>query len=386
MGDIAVDPFGLRSLDLAELTARSGAKWHRVQPRLAAWVADMDFPVAPVIRDALAAAVNGDLGYPDWPYLGRSPLPEITVERMHARFGWEPDIDRLHELSDVMQAVQLAVHHLTEPGDGVVLHTPAYHPFLQTLETTGRRLVAVPSPFDHDELDARLAHEPARLMILCNPHNPTGHVFTRPELTQIADIAARHDIVVVADEVHADLVHAPNVHVAFETVGPDVSARSITVTSPSKAFNVAGLRWAILHAGHAPMHDVMRSMPRHYFGAPNILSTTAAAAAWTQSDDWLAAVKEVLDENRQALVGLLATHLPGVRYCVPEATYLAWLDCRELGLGDDPAAAFRSAGVELSPGPQFGPGGVGHARLNFATSPSVLEKIVATMGLVSGGS
>ena len=119
----------------------------------------------------------------------------------------------------------MAVHHLTEPGDGVVLHTPAYHPFLDTIESMQRRIVRVPSPFDHDALDAALAREPARLMILCHPHNPTGHVFTRPELERIAEIAARHDLVVVSDEIHADLVHAPHGHVPFESLGPDVAAQ-----------------------------------------------------------------------------------------------------------------------------------------------------------------
>ena len=383
MGASPDDPFGLRSLDLDELRARPGAKWHRFHPRIAAWVADMDFPVAPAIREALVRTVTGDLGYPDWPYLRNTPMRPITVARMQRRFGWEPQTERLHELSDVMQGVHLAVQHLSAPGDGVVVHTPAYYPFLDTLKVTGRRLVAVPSPFDHDELDDRLSTESARLMILSNPHNPTGHVFTRAELERIAEVAARHHLVVVADEVHADLVHDPHVHVPFESLGREVSARTVTLTSPSKAYNLAGLRWAIMHAGHEPLHDLVLSMPRHYFGTPNVVSTAAAAAAWTQSDDWQAAVRQVLDENRQALVGLLAMHLPGVRYEPPDATYLAWLDCRGLGLGDDPAEAFRWVGVELSPGPQFGPGGAGHARLNFATSPAILEQIVSSMGLAA---
>ena len=135
------------------------------------------------------------MGYPIWGgKRGASPAVIAFVERMTSRYGWPPQPARLYELSDVVQGVRVAVHHLTKPGDGVVLHTPAYHPFLDTIESMQRRIVRVPAPFDHDALDAALAREPARLMILCHPHNPTGHVFTRPELERIAEIAARHDL------------------------------------------------------------------------------------------------------------------------------------------------------------------------------------------------
>jgi cystathionine beta-lyase len=216
-------------------------------------------------------------------------------------------------------------------------------------------------------------------MILCHPHNPTGHVFARPELEHVAEIAARHDLVVISDEVHADLVHAPHGHVPFESLGPDVAARTITVTSASKAFNLAGLRWAIVHAGYPAMRSVLDALPAHYLGAANVMAVEATATAWTAGDAWLDAVLDVLDENRHALCDLLATHLPGVRYTPPEATYLAWLDCRDLGLGDDPTATFRERGVAVSPGPQFGIEGSGFARLNFATSPAILAQTVAAM-------
>jgi cystathionine beta-lyase len=151
------------------------------------------------------------------------------------------------------------------------------------------------------------------------------------------------------------------------------------VTSASKAFNLAGMRWAILHAGSAELHAALRSLPPHYLGAPNVMGVAATEAAWEHGDEWQAAVRGQLDANRQHLVDLLADHLPEVGYAVPDATYLAWLDCRQLGLGDDPAEVFRQRGVELSAGPRFGPAGAGFARLNFATGPSVLERIVAAM-------
>jgi cystathionine beta-lyase len=374
------DPFGLRSLDLDAVRARPGAKWQHHPARYAAWVADMDFPIAPAIRERLVEIAERDVGYPAWG--GRravSPARHAFAARMTERFGWAPHLEWSYELSDVVQGVRIAVHHLTGPGDGIVLHTPAYHPFLETIDWGRRRIVRVPFPFDHDALDATLRRERARMLILCHPHNPTGHVFTRAELEQLAEIAGRHDLVVVSDEVHADLVHPPHEHVPFESLGPDVAARTITVTSASKAFNLAGLRWAVMHAGCAAVRDAIGSLPDHYLGAPNVMAVEATAVAWTTCDDWLGAVRAVLDENRHTLGDLLQAHLPSVRYAPPDATYLAWIDCKALGFGDDPAATFRERGVELSPGPQFGVEGNGFVRLNFATSPAILGATVAAM-------
>ncbi len=182
-GPAGADPFGLDDLDVADLKARPGTKWSRAGGRLAAWVADMDFPIAPAVRDRLIELARTDVGYPDWPAIGRSALPERFAERMATRFGWAPAVDRLHEIGDVMQGVSVAIHHLTRPGDGIVLHMPAYHPFLETIAAAGRRIVPVPAElvggawrFDHDELAARLrerGRDAARLLLLCHPHNPT---------------------------------------------------------------------------------------------------------------------------------------------------------------------------------------------------------------------
>lgn len=378
------DPFGLRSLRVDALRAKRGAKW-QVQPAAySAWVADMDFPVAPQIRRALREVVDRDeLGYPNWggPY-ARSPAARLFAPRMAERYGWEPRGDRVHDLVDVLQGVRAAVHHLSAPGDGIVLHLPAYHPFLHTIDDLDRRLVPVTwreGGFDYDALEASLTAQAARLWILCHPHNPLGHVFERPELERIAALAARHDLIVISDEIHADLTMPGHAHVPFESLGGDVSARTITITSASKAFNLAGLRWAVLHAGADAMHDALRSLPGHYLGAPNLMAVVAAVAAWTEGEPWLQAVVGVLDDNRHALSTLLDEHLPGARYRPPAATYLAWVDCRELGLGDDPAATFSARGVELSPGLQFGPPGAGHVRINLATSPAILAELVAAM-------
>ncbi len=379
------DPFGLRSLDIEALRDKRGAKWQTRPARFAAWVADMDYPVAPPITAALQRILDRDeYGYPAWGMPGDlSPAAELFVPRMRDRFGWSPDPSRVHDLVDVIQGVRAVIHHRSEPGDGIVLHLPAYHPFLDTISEAERRLVPVmPGDghhFDYEALERRLDADGARVWILCHPHNPLGHVFGRDELERIAGIAERHDLTVISDEIHADLTMPGHVHVPFASLGDAVSARTVTVTSTSKAFNLAGLRWAVLHAGCDRTQAALTALPGHYLGAPNLMAVTAAVAAWTDGGPWLDAVVDLLDENRRALADLLAEHLPGARYRPPDATYLGWVDCRDLDLGDQPHLAFRARGVELSPGAQFGPPGAGHVRINFATSPDILAATVAAM-------
>lgn len=380
------DPFGLRSLDVTALRRRGGAKWQAYPADYAAWVADMDFPVAPAVTEALRALVDrNELGYPNWGGPGvPSPAAGLFPRRMAERYGWDCDPAQVRELVDVMQGVRAAVLHCSRPGDGVVLHLPAYYPFLATVDDMDRRLVPVHydqarREFDYARLEADLARAGAKVWILCHPHNPLGHVFGRAELERIAELAARFDLVVVSDEIHAELTMPEHTHVPFATLGWEVAARTVTVTSSSKAFNLAGLRWAVMHVGHAPLRGALDALPAHYLGAPNIMAVTATVAAWTAGAEWLAAVIGVVDENRRALSDLLASHLPGARYTPPGATYLAWVDCRALGFGDDPAVTFRERGVELSPGPQFGEPGLGHVRINLATSPAVLADLIRAM-------
>jgi len=359
-------------------------KWAAARDGYAAWIADMDFPVAPAIRDALQAVIDGDeFGYPDWGGVEvLSPAGHQFVRRMSDRYGWAPSLDRVHDLANVIQGVRAVIHHLSQPGDGVVLHMPAYYPFLDTLAKMDRRLVPVEwngDGFDYERLDAELARSGARTWILAHPQNPLGHAFDRDELERIAELAARHDLTVIADEVHADLTYAPGRHVPFASLGPEVEARTVTITSASKAFNLAGMRYAVMHMGSDGFRHAIDSLPGHYLGAPNQMGVVATVAAWTGGDAWLDAALTVLDENRHALSDLLAGSFPASRYRPPGATYLAWVDLSGCGLGDDPTAVLKERNVVLSSGLQFGPQGAGHVRLNFATSPAILAETVKAM-------
>lgn len=372
-------------LALDWLHAKPGRKWRQHDPALAAWIADMDFPPADVITRALTSRLaSGDLGYPNWGgKAGRSPAVDAFVAWQSDRHGWTIDPTDVREWSDVVQAIQAVLHVSTSPGDRVIVHTPAYPPFFSALEATGTELLAVPAErrngrweWDHHALDERLAREPARVMLLCNPHNPTGRCFTATELREILDLAERHDLLIIADEIHADLVHAPHAHVP---IGSLDASRVVTLTSASKAFNVAGLHYAVSHIGSTSVARALSAMPERLFGEPGMPGVIAAVAAWTTGEPWLESVRLHLREMRDLTHRLVEEHLPGVTVLRPEATYLAWLDCSATTVADDPALAFARAGVAVNPGRDFGPDSASFVRLNFATSHDVLTRVVTTM-------
>lgn len=369
-------------LDVRALSRRPGAKWSRAEPDvLPAWIAEMDFPPAPAVREALLRCVEGDLGYPSWDgRAAENPLRTAFAERMRARHGWRLDPAHVREFTDINQGLQAVLNVATRPGDGVVLHTPAYPPFLETIASMGRRPHAVPyTPdgdgwtFDADRLDRELREGDSRVLLLINPHNPTGRVLGREELRALARLALRHDLLVVADEVHSDLVHDPHRHIPFASLADEVAARTVTLTSATKSFNVPGVRCAVAHVGAAGVREAL-ARPTHLYGEPGTFGVAATLAAWRHGEDWLARLRQVLARN----AALVRDGLPaGVGYRMPQATFLAWLDCREPGLEPDPYTFFRDkARVLLHDGRAFGPGGEGFVRLNFATSRDILEDIL----------
>lgn len=380
--------FDFESVSLDWLQSKPGAKWKRTPNAIAAWVADMDFAPPPAVVEALQRVVaSGDFGYPDYrENFGGSPATDVFIERCARRYGWHIDQADAMELNDVVQGIQIVLHLCTEPGDRVVVHTPAYPPFLHSVEDDGRVVVPVPaqrshtSPsgwmFDYDALDATLAAAPAKVLLLCHPHNPTGHVFDEAELHVLASLAQRHNLLIISDEIHADLTFAPAVHRPIALFAP---GRTVTIHAASKAFNLAALRFAVMHVDAPEVRRALTSVPAHLFGATNLMGAVASEAAWRDGDEWLAAVVAHLDRQRVLLATLLAEHLPAVGYVPPAATYLAWLDCRPLGFGDDPSATFLERGARLSEGPNFGTEGHGFARLNIATSSNVLREIVRRM-------
>jgi cystathionine beta-lyase len=372
-------------LSESELRARGGGKWRRYPPEvLPAYVADMDFKVAPAVQAALTRFIE----HQDYVYELHSDhdaLCTAFASWMSRRHGWDPDPALAIGVADVVQGIVATVVAYSQPGDGVIAQTPVYPPFLRVIDNTRRRLVEnrlrrdPGERFTVDFDGLREGAAESRVLLLCNPHNPTGRVLERDELEQVAAIATERDLTIVADEIHADLTFPGARHIAMETIA-GASERTVTLTSATKGFNIPGTRTAVIHFGSEALKQRFDAVvPDHLLGRPSRFGLAATIAAWSDGETWLDGVLAYLERNR-GTVTRWAESKRGIDYRVPEATFLAWLDCRQLGL---PAAAYdfflESAGVGLSDGRDFGPPGEGHVRLNFATSAEILEAILARM-------
>lgn len=374
----------------AQLRAQGSAKWNQFAPDvIPCWVADMDIGIPVAVRQALADGLAaGGYGYPL--RSGKPPdrlLADVFARRMERRFGWLPDPDRTVVLSDLVQAVYAVIHALSRPGDGIIVQTPNYPPFRAAIATTGRRMVSWeqdhgtrPAAWSVGSLDPD-AVRGARILVLCNPHNPTGRVFSRSELEAIADLALAQDLVILADEIHADLVYPGSQHIPMASLGPDVARRTITLQSATKSFNIAGLRCAVANFGSdALLQSFETALPRKLLGSVGITGIDATIAAWEQGDDWLRETLLHLEAMRDRLVATLHDMTPQLTVDTPQGTYLSWIDCSGLQLAE-PAGAFflREARIAPSFGETFHPA-MGHfIRVNFATSQTILDEILSRM-------
>ncbi|MFG6401295.1 MalY/PatB family protein [Microbacterium sp. P04] len=376
----------LRALPLDELRQRSSSKWRTYPPEvLPLFVAETDFALAPEVTRVLERAVRlGDTGY--------TP-PDTGIARAYAgfaarRFGWQVDPARVRTTGDVMVGVVELLRAVTNPGDAVVITPPVYPPFFDTVVEAGAEVVRVPLTdtgerwrLDLPGIDRALA-EGARAVLLCNPHNPTGTVHSRADLAELAAIASRHGAAVISDEIHAPLVQPDVAFTPFLDASADSARVGYAVTSASKAFNLAGLKCALMVSADERTAAVVKALPSEVEWRTGILGALAGVAAFSpESDPWLDSLLAALDENRRLLAELLAEHVPGARYRIPDAGFLAWVDLSALGWGDNPAAKIRrEADVAFHLGPLFGAEGAGHIRINFGCSPEVLTEAVTRMG------
>jgi cystathionine beta-lyase len=348
-------------------------------------VAEMDFPLA----EPVAAALHDAIRRSDTGYIASSlPQAEAFAGFAETRFGWRVDPTRVTSTADVSMGIVEALRQATKPGDGVIITPPIYPPFFDLAPEAGARIVEVPLnggiddgwALDLDGIEAAFAAG-ARAMVLCNPHNPVGLVHSAETLRQLADIAARHDATIVSDEIHGALSYGEQPYVPFLTVSDAAREHGVAVTSASKAFNLAGLKCALIVTASERGDALRAAMPYEVEWRTSIFGQIASIAAFRDGGEWLDGVRGTLDENRRLLATLLQEQLPGARYRVPDATYLAWLDLSALGWGDRPAErALDVARVALTPGVEFGAEvGRGHARLNFACTPELLREAVARL-------
>ncbi|WP_155770114.1 MalY/PatB family protein [Mycobacterium asiaticum] len=390
----------LEELTLDQLRHRTSMKW-RAHPAdvLPLWVAEMDVNLAPSVAEAIHRAVDaGDTGYPH----GKGYAKAIS-EFAAGRWQWDGlSVGRTRVVPDVMLGIVEMLRLVTDRGDTVIVNSPVYAPFYAFVSHDGRTLLEAPlnagGRIDLDVLAEAFARSRKTAgaagkvaYLLCNPHNPTGVVHTADELRTVADLARRFDVRVVSDEIHAPLVLSGARFTPYLSVPGAENA--LALTSASKAWNLAGIKAALAIAGPEAGAE-LRRMPEEVGHGASHLGLIAHTAAFSKGVDWLDALLGGLDANRALLTDLVAEHLPGVRLLEPQGTYLAWLDCRALGINDDhteglkvvadlsgPARWFRDhARVALSSGHVFGTGGAGHVRMNFATSQAILTEAVARMG------
>lgn len=377
-----VDPL-LGTCALDSLRQRRSHKW-RAYPGdvLPAFVAEMDFDLAAPVTDAVRAALAiGDLGYADQGVLG-----EAFASFAAARLGWAADPALVYAIPDVMTGLAEVAQALTPPGAGIVINPPVYPPFWFRFGFSGRRIVTAPLARDESgrydldpaALDRALAQPGVAAYLLCSPHNPTGSVWTREQLHTVADLCQQHDVLLLVDEIHAPLVLPGAGYVPFMSIEHEMTSRAFTFTSASKGWNIPGLKCGLAVAGSA---EGGKLITEHWEALlPGHLGVLASVAAFTDGQPWLDAAIGQLDANRWLLRRLLAEQLPEAGYVPPRASFLAWIDCRDMGLAGDPAEVFLDRGrVALSPGPNFGAQGAGFARLNMGTSPELLGEAVRRM-------
>lgn len=348
------------------------------------WVADMDHRTSPCITDALTEYVSrGIFGYPD----PDEEFYEIFTAWFARRYNWHVKPEWNTFTPGVVPALSIAVQALTEPGDPVIIEEPVYYPFRWVIEQNGRRVISVPLVRDTDgrykrdlaSLGRAIEKHGAKLMILCNPHNPVGRVWSRDELAALAEVTTRQGVVVVSDEIHADLTYPEFRTTPFASLSQEVSMMTVACTSPSKTFNIAGLQMANILIENEEIREKFReALDRFAYGLPSILGLVACKAAYASCDTWLDALRDHMSEMRDYALERLE-NIEGITLVPQEGTYLLWLDCTELAsnLGidvHDLDQFFVDAGLWFDDGGMFGESGFGYTRVNIACPKATLTE------------
>ncbi len=356
-------------------------KWRKYGPDVVPlWVADMDFrSPEPVIRALRERVEHGVYGYG----YGIEPaeLHEVFADRLAKLYRWRVSPEAVVLVPGVIPGFNVAARTLSAPGDGVLLKVPLYPPLLRVPGNVGITMDAadlVRSADGRYEVDwdalARAITPRTRVFMLCNPHNPVGRVWRHDELQRMAELCLTRGLAIIADEVHGDLVFSGHHHIPIASLAPEIAARTITLMAPSKTWNLAGLKCGLAVIPNAELREKFIAARVDMVYTVSILGYVAALAAYKDGAPWLEALLRYLEANRTFVVDYVAKHLPGVVAAPPEATYLAWLDCRPAAIpGGDPFAFFlEKARVALNDGTTFGRGGAGFVRLNFGCPRSIL--------------
>jgi len=367
-------------LPLAQLQPRKSAKWREYSTEvLPLFVAEMDFEIAKPIRDALGEMINGS----DTGYLG--PMPELGINLAKfakARWGWEIDPEQVFIATDVGVGMVEIARTVVNPGDLIMINSPVYHNMNNWISELKCKSYDAPLVKNglHYTIDLSAVERGyaagVKAHFLCSPHNPVGTVFTREELSAIADLAKKYGVTVFSDEIHAPLTYNPADFVPFLNVSDVAREVGICVTAASKSWNLAGLKCATIITARPKQLERAKSMPMAVHYRASLFGAVASAIAY-DCGDWLDSALETMESNRRYITKLLDEKLPSVGYRIPDSSYLAWLDLTSLNLGENPAEVLLSTGkVAFNPGITFGPESGQFVRLNFATSEEIIHEAI----------
>jgi len=357
------------------------AKWGKYEADvLPMWVADMDFRSPEPILEALRTRIDqGVFGY----RLPATQQYERICHHLWQHYDWAVTPDQILFMPGIISSFNTACRAVGEPGDGILVQPPVYFPILSAPANHGLTADMAELSLTHQnghlhyEIDYEVfegAITPqTRLFLLCNPHNPVGRSYTRAELTAMAEICARHDLIICSDEIHCQLMMAGNPHLPLAAIHPEIADRCITLMAPSKTFNIPSLGFSFVVIQNPDLLARFKKAMAGIVPHTNLLGVVAAMTAYTACDEWLEALLAYLTANRDFAVDYINQHLPGLQTTVPEATYLLWLDCRDAKVEGSPAEFFlENARVGLSEGDHFGPGGAGFVRLNYGCPRATL--------------
>jgi cysteine-S-conjugate beta-lyase len=372
--------------DLPDRKSTESIKWHYFdQDVLPMWVADMDFvSPEPVVRALRERIEHGVFGYPcDMP-----ELIQVVVDRMAYLYGWQVLPEQVVLIPGIVTGFNLVAHAMATAGEGVLIQTPVYPPFLSAPPSAGllrQEMELTRGPdgcynIDYDAFEAAITDQ-TRLFILCNPHNPVGRVFRADELERMAEICLRHNILICSDEIHCDLIFSGQRHVPIASLQPEIAQNSLTLIAPSKTFNIAGLSCSAAIIPNSRLREKLQNARHGLVGGVNLLGQVAGLAAYRDGQPWLDELLVYLEANRDFLFNFVTNELPGIQMAKPEGTYLAWLDCRQAGItGSSPCEFFiKNARVAMNDGASFGRGGEGFVRLNFGCPRSMLAEALQRM-------